>query len=116
MTKEESAGVLAAGDMFHKPAANTIATKTLAARAGGSWVVSGVYFGFDVAPAASEEFTIESPATTDHFAIPIGIAGVQNLDFSPALKFPPGLAVVIALSADDAGAIGYVGFKAVWRG
>jgi hypothetical protein len=124
MSKQETAGVLAAGDMFHKPAADTIATKTLPARKTtrtptaaetvGSWCISGVYFGFDVAPAASEEFTIECPAATDHFAIPIGIAGVQNLDFSPALRFPAGKAVVIALSADDGGAIGYVGFKAVW--
>lgn len=109
-----SVGVLAAGAMFHKPAANTIATKTLAAPTDGSWVIGGVYFGFDVAPAASENFTIESPATTDHFDMPIGIAGVQNIDFNPPLRFPHEKAVVIALSADSGGAIGHVGFKSCW--
>jgi len=116
MTKQETVGVLAAGDMFHKPAADTEATKTLPARTNGSWCISGVFFGFDVTPDSSKEFTIECPAATDHFAVPIGIAGVQDILFDPALRFPAGQAVKIALTADGGGAIGYVAFKGAWIG
>lgn len=109
-----SAGVLAAGDQFHAPAANTLATKTLAAPTEGCWVIGGIAYGFDVAPAASEEFTLESPATTDILLFPLGTAEIQELDFHPPLRFPMGEAVVIALTADSGGARGYVAFKSAW--
>ncbi|NOR90101.1 MAG: hypothetical protein GQ524_07580 [Anaerolineales bacterium] len=109
-----SVGVLAAGAMFHKPAANTIATKTLAAPTNGSWVIGGLFFGFDKAPALSEEFDIQSPSAAYHLQIPVDTAGVQEITYDPPLRFPMGSAVIIALSADTAGSIGYVAFKSVW--
>lgn len=114
MAVRHSVGVLAAGSMHHSPVANTIATQTLAAPTDGSWVVSGVYFGFDQAPALTEEFELESPSGDTHMLIPVDRAGSDHVDFDPPLRFPHEQAVIISLSADTGGARGYVAFKGCW--
>ena len=110
---ESGVGMLAAGEHFHNPAANTIATKTLAARTGRRWVLGGVMFGFDTTPT-SVDFSIECPTATNIFEIPIGVAGVQNIDFKPPLKMPAGAAVTLTLPAGGTGITGWVAFKSVW--
>lgn len=115
MAQRSEIPVLAAGDMFHNPAVNTIATKTLAAPTGDKhWCVTGVLFGYDIAPATATLFTIESPAATVHIGLKVLTAGIQNVDFVPPLEFPAGLAVVIALAAGGATQSGYVAFKGAY--
>jgi len=114
MAEKGSIPVPAAGDWFHYPAVNTIATKTLTGRADASWCVSGIVWAFDVAPATLEELTLQSPSAGNHIRIPVREAGSFQLQFTPPLRFPPGADVVLALSAGAAGEQGMVGFTGAY--
>jgi len=114
MAQKASIGVPTAGDWFHYPAADTLATKTLAARADASWVVTGVTFGYDQAVAATQKFILASPAGSSHLEVPVRGAGLQTLLFDPPLRFPPGAAVNIQLAAGGAGIQGAVGFTGAY--
>lgn len=114
MSVPRAVGVLKSGDDFHNPAANTEATKTLAAPgAGRSWVIGGILFGYD-AVAGTQDLKLESPAGTSVLEIPFTVAGIQDIDFHPPKKMPMASAVKLLLPAGGTGITGFVAFKTAW--
>ncbi|MEE8568856.1 MAG: hypothetical protein V3S81_09595 [Anaerolineales bacterium] len=114
MSVPRAVGVLKSGDDYHNPAANTVATKTLAAPgAGRSWVIGGILFGYDVV-AGTQDVLLESPAGTKVLEFPHTIAGPQDIDFIPPKKFPEASAVKLSLPAGGTGITGFVAFKTAW--
>ena len=114
MSVPSSVGVLKSGDDFHNPAANTEATKTLAApTAPRSWVIGGILFGYDTV-AGTQDLSLQSPAGTAIVEIPVTVAGIQSIDFHPPKKMPAGQAVKISLPAGGTGITGFAAFKTAW--
>ena len=114
MSVPSSVGVLKSGDDFHNPAANTAATKTLAApTAPRSWVIGGILFGYDTV-AGTQDVLLESPVGTKVLEFPHTVAGPQSIDFHPPKKMPEGSAVKLSLPAGGTGITGFIAFKTAW--
>jgi hypothetical protein len=93
---------------YHYPAANTLATVTLADPGDSrQWRIVEILFGFDATPTSAVELAIQLDGATDIIKIPVADAGPKKL--SPAGMFgQQGAQPVINLPAGGAGVTGYL--------
>jgi hypothetical protein len=88
----------------HAPAANTAATKNIAAATGETWVLHWLHFSYDGVPAAVKTASVVIGGTYK-WQVDITTAGVWTIEFPGGLYGSANEALVVTLPASGSGSV-----------